>query len=121
MNVLEVSPLFFLGAVLSFIGVDLLYEWLVEIRHKLIMSEYIVLVITFIAINIVGMDWGICVGILVAIVDFVVATAQHSSLSQSFKRSKAVWSAERRKILESYAYNERSPRILSFDLKGSIL
>ena len=33
-NVLEISPLFFLGATLIFIGYDLLWEWLVEIRSK---------------------------------------------------------------------------------------
>ena len=33
-NVLQVAPLFFLGSTLIFIGYDLLYEWLFEIRGK---------------------------------------------------------------------------------------
>ena len=33
-NVLQVAPLFFLGSTLIFIGYDLLYEWLWEIRHQ---------------------------------------------------------------------------------------
>ena len=33
-NFLEVTPLFFLGSTLMFIGFDLLYEWIVEVRHK---------------------------------------------------------------------------------------
>lgn len=33
-NFLEIVPLFFLGSTLMFIGFDLLYEWIVEVRHK---------------------------------------------------------------------------------------
>lgn len=39
-NVLQVTPLFFLGSTLIFIGLDLLYEWLVEIRHKVCMGMW---------------------------------------------------------------------------------
>ena len=35
-NILQVAPLFFLGSTLIFIGYDLLYEWLFEIREKVI-------------------------------------------------------------------------------------
>jgi SulP family sulfate permease len=33
-NFLEITPLFFLGSTLIFIGFDLLYEWIAEVRHK---------------------------------------------------------------------------------------
>jgi hypothetical protein len=33
-NLLEIAPLFFLGATLIFIGVDLLYEWFIEVVHR---------------------------------------------------------------------------------------
>jgi SulP family sulfate permease len=55
-NFLEVTPLFFLGSTLIFIGFDLGYEWLVEVRHKLLLSEYIVLLATFVAIQFLGIN-----------------------------------------------------------------
>ena len=33
-NFLEITPLFFLGSTLVFLGTDLLFIWLVEVRHK---------------------------------------------------------------------------------------
>lgn len=39
-----------------FIGFDLLYEWIVEVRHKLLLSEYIVLLATFFAIQFLGIN-----------------------------------------------------------------
>lgn len=63
-SVLEVTPLFFLGGTLTFIGFDLLYEWLVEVRHKLLLSEYVIVLCTFIAIFIFGINGGILVGII---------------------------------------------------------
>ena len=33
-NFLEIIPLFFLGSTLVFLGTDLLFIWLVEVRHK---------------------------------------------------------------------------------------
>ena len=40
LNLLEWSPLFFLGSTLIFIGYDLLYEWLIEIRDRILWFEY---------------------------------------------------------------------------------
>ena len=57
-NILEIAPLFFLGATLVFIGYDLLWEWLIDIREKIFFMEYIILLTTFVAIQIIGMDFG---------------------------------------------------------------
>ena len=70
-NFLSVLPLFFVGATLTFIGYDLLYEWLWEVRQKLLLSEYLVLIATFGAIHIVGIDAGILFGVVIAGVDYV--------------------------------------------------
>ena len=120
-NILEIAPLFFLGAVLTFIGVDLMYEWLIEVSHKLVMSEYLVLMTTFIAIQVLGIDGGILFGIIVAVCDFVITTAQSSSLQRTYKRSRAVWGSSRRKVIENIGYNEKHPLILSLEIKGAIL
>jgi MFS superfamily sulfate permease-like transporter len=41
-NILQIAPLFFLGSTLIFIGYDLLYEWLFEIRGRLYLTEYLI-------------------------------------------------------------------------------
>eukprot|EP00588_Corethron_pennatum_P015446 CAMPEP_0194281134 /NCGR_PEP_ID=MMETSP0169-20130528/19960_1 /TAXON_ID=218684 /ORGANISM="Corethron pennatum, Strain L29A3" /LENGTH=1103 /DNA_ID=CAMNT_0039026103 /DNA_START=48 /DNA_END=3355 /DNA_ORIENTATION=- len=119
-NFLEVSPLFFLGATLIFIGFDLVYEWIVEVRHKLLLSEYIVLLTTFVAINIIGMDYGIIFGIAIAIIDYVISTAQVSSLSRVSKRSRAVWNPSQWKMLQNHGYHGENPKIVTFEIKGSV-
>ena len=98
-----------------------MWEWLIEISHKLVMSEYLVLLATFIAIQILGIDGGIIFGILIAICDFVITTAQTSSFKPTFKRSRAIWSASRRKLIENFGYNEKHPLIMPLEIKGAIL
>ena len=77
-NILQIAHLFFLGATLIFIGYDLLWEWLIDIRGKIFLMEYIVLVVTFVAIQIFGMDFGILFGVIVALVEHVASTTRMS-------------------------------------------
>ena len=78
-------------ATLIFIGWDLLYEWLWEVREKLLLSEYCVLIATFVAIHIIGIDAGILFGVIVAVIDHVFTTAQVTTVTRVVKRSRAVW------------------------------
>jgi len=87
-NVLQIAPLFFLGSTLIFIGYDLLFEWLWEIRHQVFITEYGIVVLTFLAIQLVGIDAGIIVGVLVAVVDHVFLSATSSTITQIQKRSR---------------------------------
>ena len=48
-NLSEISPLFFLGLTLIFIEINLIYEWMLVMSHKLLVSEYGVLLATFVA------------------------------------------------------------------------
>ena len=81
----------FVSATLIFIGWDLLFEWLWEVREKLLLTEYLVLIATFVAIHIIGIDAGILFGVVVAIIDHVVTTAQVTTVTRVVKRSRAVW------------------------------
>jgi CRP-like cAMP-binding protein/anti-anti-sigma regulatory factor len=120
-NILEIAPLFFLGSTLIFIGYDLLYEWLWEIRHQVFITEYGVVVLTFLAIQFVGIDAGIIVGVLVAVVDHVVLTATTSTITKVFKRSRAIWTKEENNILHNHAYNINwGPQIVTLELTGTI-
>jgi len=111
-NILQIAPLFFLGATLIFIGYDLLWEWLVEIREKIFLMEYIVLLITFVAIQIIGMDFGILFGVVVALVDHVASTTRVSSMSRVTRRSRAVWGADDFNILQLHGYGANNIRTI---------
>lgn len=118
-NLLELVPLFFLGSTLIFIGYDLIYEWIFLVRHKLIWREYMVLLFTFVAIHIVGMDFGIILGVIVAVIDYVMTTAQACSIIRINKRSKAVWKPDDWKLLQTYGYGE-FPKIITIEVRGSV-
>ena len=119
-NILEIAPLFFLGATLIFIGYDLLWEWLVDIHSKIFMMDYAILWMTFIAIQIIGMDFGILFGVVVALVDHVASTTHISSVGRVMKRSRTVWSKEDYSILSKDGYDALQPKILTLELKGSV-
>jgi SulP family sulfate permease len=120
MNVLQMAPLFFFGATLIFIGYDLLYEWLIEIRHKIFLSEYAIVWATFIAIQVVGIDVGIVLGVLVAIVNHVVATAQISGVHRVAKQSRAVWTPKDYKLLHAHGYHPLRPKIVTLEIVGTV-
>lgn len=119
-NFLEIVPLFFLGSCLIFIGIDLLYEWLFEVYHKLIPSEYIVLLMTFFAIQVVGINGGIVFGIFVAGGEYVLSNARVSSLRRVLKRSRNIWQPQHRKILQEIGYDSRYPKIVTLEMKDTV-
>lgn len=119
-NVLQIAPLFFLGSTLIFIGYDLLFEWLWEIRHQVFITEYLIVVLTFLAIQVVGIDAGIVVGVLFAVVDHVVLTATTSTITKVHKRSRAIWTPDDTKILHNYAYNIEHPKIVTLEMTGTM-
>jgi len=119
-NFLEVTPLFFLGSTLIFIGFDLLFEWIVEVRHKLLLSEYLVLLATFVAVQFLGINAGIGLGIITAIVDFVLTTANVSTIARVSRRSLAMWRPQERGVLEATAYNPDRAQILTLEVRGAI-
>lgn len=120
-NVLQIAPLFFLGATLIFIGYDLLWEWLIDIRSKIFLSEYFILLTTFVAIQIIGMDFGILFGVIVALVEHVASTThRESTLERVTKRSRSVYPTEDWNILQSYGYNMDDPKIVTLEVKGPV-
>eukprot|EP00571_Detonula_confervacea_P008034 CAMPEP_0172316884 /NCGR_PEP_ID=MMETSP1058-20130122/29856_1 /TAXON_ID=83371 /ORGANISM="Detonula confervacea, Strain CCMP 353" /LENGTH=901 /DNA_ID=CAMNT_0013031315 /DNA_START=50 /DNA_END=2755 /DNA_ORIENTATION=+ len=118
-NILQIAPLFFLGATLIFIGYDLLWEWLIDIRAKIFFREYMVLLVTFVAIQMIGMDFGILFGVVVALVEHVASTTRVSSMGRILKRSRAVWSKEAQNILQN-GYNADDPKIVTLEIKGPV-
>lgn len=119
-NLLSIAPLFFLGATLIFIGYDLCWEWFIDIRGKLLFMEYLVLLTTFVAIQVIGMDFGILFGVIIALIDHVASTTRVSSLQRVLKRSRAIWSDEHYQILQMQGYHPNNQKIVCFQLSGPV-
>lgn len=60
--ILAYIPNFFFGSLLSMICVDLVYEWLWDVRRKVTAVEYLICLGTFAAIQIFGVELGILLG-----------------------------------------------------------
>jgi len=57
-------PNFFFGALLTMICVDLMIEWLWEVRHKVSSAEYFVALSTFAFIHYTNVEYGIILGVI---------------------------------------------------------
>ncbi|GMI36444.1 hypothetical protein TrRE_jg3586 [Triparma retinervis] len=120
-DVLSYSPLFFFGATLIFIGLDLLLEWLIESRTKLMDEEYCILILTFLAIQAVGIDAGIIVGVVMALVEFVITNRVYSEgkkyVRRVERRSRKVRPMEAWKELQKGCYKGQ---VVTFELRGEL-
>ena len=63
---------------------------------------------------------GIGLGIAVAIFDFVLTSANVSSVVRVSRRSLALWSPQQRTIIEN-VYNAQSPKIITLECRGLLL
>ena len=84
------------------------------------MMEYVILITTFLAIQLIGMDFGILFGIIVALVEHIATTTRVSSMARVLKRSRAVWSKSDWQALQNHAYNIDDPKIVTLELKGPV-
>jgi MFS superfamily sulfate permease-like transporter len=106
------------GLTFLFQRYDLLYEWLFEIRGKIFLSEYAIVWATFLAIQVVGMDAGIVIGVLVSIIDHVIHSATTTGVNRVNKRSRAVWTPEEHKLLHDHGYHSLIPKIVTLGMSS---
>jgi SulP family sulfate permease len=71
-TVLRAVPTPLLGAMLVWIGGSLLTEWLVRSYRRLSVWEYLVIILIFVVIAFAGFAWGLFVGVVAALMLFVV-------------------------------------------------
>ncbi|KAG6611760.1 Sulfate Permease (SulP) Family [Phytophthora cinnamomi] len=112
-SVMSYVPRFFFAATLIFIAIDLMIEWLVLTYKKMSLREYVVLWLTFIAVNIESLDVGMLIGVGIAIVNFLLGYVRLPVVARKPRSSDAVRSLEERKLL-----NDRSGAIAYFELSG---
>lgn len=63
-SILAYVPNFFFGSLLIMICVDLMYEWLWDVRGKVTPASYAVVLCTFVLIQMNGVEYGILAGLL---------------------------------------------------------
>jgi SulP family sulfate permease len=63
--IMSYIPNFFFGSLLIMICIDLMYEWLWDVRKKITSAEYAVCLATFGLIQLLGVEYGIMTGVLV--------------------------------------------------------
>ena len=66
-NILAYIPNFFFGSLLMMIALDLMFEWLIDVREKVTNAEYFILIGTFVLLQILGVEFGIIGGCLLYI------------------------------------------------------
>lgn len=87
---------------------------------QLLLSEYIVLLATFVAIQMKGINGGIIVGLIVAVVEFVITSSQTPSLRRVLKQSRAVWELRHRKLMQDVVYDSRNPKIITLEITETV-
>ena len=63
--ILSFIPNFFFGSLLSMICIDLMYEWLFDVRTKVTQVEYSICLCTFILIQLTNIEYGIVMGVVI--------------------------------------------------------
>jgi Sulfate permease family len=62
--ILSYVPNFFFGSLLVMICIDLMHEWLWDVRVKVTGAEYVICLATFILIQFLGVEYGMLAGVI---------------------------------------------------------
>jgi len=106
-----------LGGLLLFLGLAFLVEWLVDTRHRLPVAEYAIIVAILVVVAAFGFLEGVALGLVLAVVLFVVSYSQVSAVKHDFTarstRSNVERASEHEEILRS-----RGEEIEVLELQG---
>jgi MFS superfamily sulfate permease-like transporter/CRP-like cAMP-binding protein len=108
-------PRLFFGAFLTLIATDLMFEWLLASRRKLMRSEFAVCWLTFLCMQFLGVEAGLVLGILFSTVGFVLSYAETTAVEPNFKCSTVVRTFRERSLLM-----EQRGRLVTLSLHGHI-
>jgi len=108
-----------LGGILLFMGLSFLVEWVIDARTRLPRIDYLLVLMILVAIASIGFLEGIAVGVLAAVVMFVVSYSQinavKNTLSGANYRSKV-----ERPLLHRQTLQERGGKIFILRMQGFI-
>lgn len=95
-------PKLFFGSLLILIATELMHEWLIQARFKMMFYEYIVCLVTFAGIKATGIEVGMFIGVIAAMASFVISYSHVQTVSAvTVKQSTVIRTFEERNILIS--------------------
>ncbi len=108
-------PRLFFGAFLTLISVDLMYEWLIVVRSKIMGIEFAVCWLSFGSMQMAGVEAGLVMGIVFSIIAFVISYAKTTAVEPVFKSSTVVRTFKERALLI-----ENRGKLVTLSLQGHI-
>eukprot|EP01038_Epipyxis_sp_PR26KG_P008476 gene8476-11458_t len=115
-SIICILPKMFFGSLLILISIDLLQEWLIAARKKMMISEYIVCLLTFAAIKMTEIETGMLIGIIFAMISFVITYAKLQTVSVATLQTSTVI----RTFEERAALMNQKGKVVTISLKGYI-
>ncbi|KAJ8600854.1 hypothetical protein CTAYLR_008515 [Chrysophaeum taylorii] len=113
-------PLYFFAATLFLVGIDLLVEWLWEVRDRYAStSEYASSLFTFCAVQAFGLDTGLLLGLVSSALVFLAAAADIGENLQPLTRVAPV-TTSRKKPSEARALERLKDRLVVLELRGQL-
>ncbi|MFN2343476.1 MAG: SulP family inorganic anion transporter, partial [Desulfonatronovibrio sp.] len=114
---ISIFPKAVLGGFLMLLGLFFIWDWVVETRKKMILPDYIIILIILIAIAWIGFFQGVIIGILLSVILFVVRFSQVPVLRQ-LKTGSTTNSKKSRPLPHKKIIVEQGQRIKIFELTG---
>ena len=118
-TLLSFFPKPILGGVLLFMGLSFLVEWVIDARTRLPRIDYLLVLMILVAIASIGFLEGIAVGVLIAVVMFVVSYSQIDAVKHSLSGA-TYHSKVERPLAHRQALQERGGEIFILRLQGFI-
>lgn len=122
-SLLAYFPIPVLGGLLFLLGLEFLTTWLYDVRARLPLIDYLIVILIIVVINLVGFLEGIGVGIAVAGVLFVVSYSQIGVIRQTFSgaefRSSVIRSAAQDQALGERGHLTRIYKLHGFLFFGT--
>eukprot|EP00045_Choanoeca_perplexa_P014077 m.163665 g.163665 ORF g.163665 m.163665 type:complete len:1097 (+) comp16556_c0_seq5:174-3464(+) len=116
MSLLQYTPKFFFGAVLVFIGFDLMWDWLISSFQLVSRLEYVIVWGTLIAIVAFGnLELGFVTGIGLCLVMFIIEYAREPTSHKVRKHSNVIRGFKQRQLLSRHHRG-----IVTLELSGHI-
>ena len=122
-DALAILPKPLLGGLVLFLGLGLLNDWLVASRKTLPWTDYGIVLVVSIVIGVFGFLEGVAVGLVAAVIFFVVRFSGVDVISASFtardRQSKRARSATHRAILRHHGERVRAYRLRGYIIFGN--
>ena len=122
-DLLAILPMPLLGGLVLFVGLGLLYDWLVASRKTLPWTDYGIVLVVSVVIGVFGFLEGVGVGLVAAVIFFVVRFSGVDVIGASFtardRQSKRVRSATHGAILRDHGERVRAYRLRGYIIFGN--